>query len=109
MRINISIKDGAAKKLDRISSDFGDAMEKAAKLVENSAKDACPVDTGALQSSINVSLTENGAKISADKDYAAYVEFGTVKSAAQPFLVPALLNNTDAIISIIKNVVLSWE
>jgi HK97 gp10 family phage protein len=58
------------------------------------ARGLCPVDTGALRDSIRVEKDEelgwsivagDGGAIS----YGQYVEFGTVKMAAQPFLTPA--------------------
>ena len=45
------------------------------------------------------------AVISADTEYAVFVEFGTSKMAAQPYLVPALLSNTQAILSAIAEAI----
>lgn len=104
--MNISISGDALGRLANISSDLSGAMAQAAELVEASAKGACPVDTGALQASITSSSSSSSASVSAGAAYAAFVEFGTCKMAAQPYLVPALLNNTDAIIGVIKGAVL---
>lgn len=57
------------------------SVEEVTRLVEERAKDLCPVDTGALQASIT-SQTEDLARtirgiVGPHTDYAAYVEFGT--------------------------------
>lgn len=83
-----------------ISLDTEAALKKAAEAVAAQAREQCPIDTGALKNSISVSADGNSAVISANTDYAGYVEFGTSKMAAQPFLVPALINNRAAIIDI---------
>lgn len=62
--------------------------------VETAAKRLCPVDTGRLRSSIThevaVDLDGLVARIGTNVEYAPYVEFGTSRATAQPFLVPAL-------------------
>ncbi len=54
--------------------------------------------SGRLQSSINVQPGGNTAVISADTEYAVFVEFGTSKMAAQPYL--AALYQTRNIVAI---------
>lgn len=58
------------------------------------AKARCPVDTGALQRSIHGDVTVAGGKrtlvLAADESYALYVELGTSRAPAQPFLRPAV-------------------
>lgn len=62
--------------------------------VETAAKRLCPVDTGRLRSSIThqvaVDVRGLAARIGTNVDYAPWVEFGTSRAPAQPFLVPAL-------------------
>ena len=77
--------------------DMAAIFKSAGEAVADEARAMCPVDTGRLKSSIAVSADGGGAQITANTDYAAYVEFGTWKMAAQPFLVPALLNSADKI------------
>jgi HK97 gp10 family phage protein len=56
------------------------------------------VDTGALKESGWITYEEGlitvgyGPGVSGDVDYAIYVELGTYKMAAQPFLVPAFVD-----------------
>lgn len=60
----------------------------------NRAKELCPVDTGALRSSLGFEQGKDSrgeyVDLYARRNYAAFVEFGTVKQPAQPFLRPAL-------------------
>jgi len=58
--------------------------------IERYAKMRCPVDTGRLKASINHELVSPGLVIvGTPAEYASYVEFGTSKMSAQPFLRPA--------------------
>lgn len=62
--------------------------------VEAAAIRGCPVDTGRLRSSIGrqVAVDQLGLVgiVGTDVEYAPYVEYGTSRSPAQPFLRPAL-------------------
>lgn len=50
-----------------------------------------PVDTGNLKRSIDLEISPNGLKATVEPkaEYAAYVELGTRKMEAQPYLKPA--------------------
>ena len=108
------------------------AMQDACNLVEGAAKDKAPKDTGALRRSITSKIEVNGSEIDGivftPLEYAPYVEYGTGLFAEngngrqtpwvyrddkgdyhythgqhpQPFLRPALNENKDEIIQIIK-------
>lgn len=62
--------------------------------VEAIAKRLCPVDTGRLRASITSEVGKDSdglyAVVGSDVEYAGYVEFGTSRNAAQPYLRPAL-------------------
>lgn len=75
-------------------------MEKSAKTVQKKAKTHVPVDTGLLKSSIatKVYRDEGGTvgvvgpskeAVSGDPYYGYFVEYGTQKMSAQPFMRPA--------------------
>lgn len=71
------------------------ACFEAALFIEGAAKYRCPVDTGNLRRSIAAQPpTMQGdtavALVGTNVEYAAYVEFGTRKMNAQPFMGPAL-------------------
>jgi HK97 gp10 family phage protein len=69
------------------------ALEASALLVEGQAKALAPVDTGNLRNSITHEVEGQEAKVGTNVEYAPYVELGTVKMAAQPYLNPALEQN----------------
>ena len=95
MKINARVTGGYLNPHIDMAAVFAAAGEA----VADEARTMCPVDTGNLRDSIAVSAGDSGAQISANTDYAAYVEFGTYKMAAQPFLVPALINSADKIVA----------
>ncbi len=84
MQIDINYDNGLSDIANNIENNFADIIGQGAQTVCESAKSLCPVDTGRLQSSINVQPGGNTAVISADTEYAVFVEFGTSKMAAQP-------------------------
>ena len=59
--------------------------------IEERAKELVPVDTGALQESIHVEKGDSAGQyqVVADMPYAAFVEYGTGRGPAQPYLTPA--------------------
>lgn len=66
------------------------AVQKAAFDVEARAKELVPVDTGALKNSIQSEMTGDlSAVVAVGMEYAPYVEYGTSRGAAQPYLTPA--------------------
>lgn len=75
-------------------------VQRASLAIERDAKSRCPVDTGRLRSSIHPTFKQNGlgAEIITDVVYAPFVEFGTVRSAAQPFMFPAAEQNREAFV-----------
>lgn len=59
----------------------------------SAARSFCPVRTGALRDSITYIIDDNGdwAAFGANKEYAIFVEYGTSKMAARPFLRNAMV------------------
>lgn len=93
MNINISASGdvGSITALaEQIKSRLPAALLAGAEAAAQSARGMCPVDTGRLQGSISASSSGDSAEVSVGADYGIYVELGTYKMAAQPFLVPAL-------------------
>lgn len=72
-----------------------DLIDKAAYdwavAIEERAKELVPVDTGELQESIHVEKGDGLGeyRVVASEPYASYVEYGTHKMAAQPYITPA--------------------
>jgi HK97 gp10 family phage protein len=58
--------------------------------IETTAKIRCPVDTGALRASIHTEpLSETSGEVGTNIEYSVYVEYGTSKMGAQPYMTPA--------------------
>ena len=71
------------------------ALEIIGGMAESYAKAAAPVDTGRLRNSItHEQMSEDTEVIGTNVEYAPYVELGTSKMAARPFLRPAAENHT---------------
>ena len=114
-------------KLNKLSDQqMEQALNKACILVENQAKENCPVDTGELRMSITHYVEGDTGVVGTNKQYAPYVEYGTGLFAVegngrqtpwsyqdakgewhstkgqkpQPFLEPALLDHEKNIITI---------
>lgn len=66
-------------------------VARGAYAIEASAKQKCPVRTGALRRSIHTVLSNGGmrAVVGPSVDYSAYIEFGTRHMAARPYMRPA--------------------
>lgn len=62
--------------------------------VQSLARSYCPVDTGRLRSSIVMRKGRDGmgfyVEVGTSVSYAPFVEFGTSRRRAQPFLTPAI-------------------
>ena len=71
------------------------ALEAIGLTAEGYAKLRCPVHTGRLRSSITHAVDDKTAFIGTNVEYAAYVEMGTVKTKAQPYLRPAVAGHAD--------------
>lgn len=88
-----------ADNTDEIKSIAKEAVERALEavglLAEGYAKRYCPVDTGRLRNSIThgADMSDTTAYIGTNVEYAAYVEYGTSKTPAQPYLKPAVNDN----------------
>lgn len=89
---SVSVRqDNTEQAVDGIDSAIGVALEKIGLLAENYAAERCPVDTGNLRGSIahEVDVDGNAVYIGTNVEYAPYVELGTSRQKAQPFLRPA--------------------
>ncbi len=87
---------------------IGTAVRKAAFDVEAKAKVLSPVDTGALRNSIQAHRVDDlNAEIAVGVDYGLFVELGTHRAPAQPFLVPAMDGVRDSFIAAVEEAVKS--
>lgn len=118
------------KRLDKIQNpqNINQALGEACALVERSAKQKAPKDNGELRRSISSNVSDLKGVVFTNLEYAPYVEFGTGLFAEemgrtdvpwsyqddegnwhttsgqkpQPFMRPAIDENRDEIIQIIK-------
>jgi HK97 gp10 family phage protein len=92
MPIQISIRaetvalQGKAAALSGLQEVAG---ELAAAIIAERAAELAPVDTGELRGSIGPQRLGGGWAVVASAPHAGYVEYGTSKMAAQPYLRPA--------------------
>lgn len=89
-----------ANAIDRA---LAEALDEIGRAVQHRAQELCPVDTGRLRNSITYSLgggdypfpgmgaaVGKEVTVGSEVEYAAYVELGTSRTRAQPFLRPAV-------------------
>ena len=104
MPIEVDISN-VIDRLDSLAdlSKIADSLRSTVPQIERDAKIACPVDTGNLRSSIQTEVDETGnnviATVGTATEYAAYVEYGTKRMAARPYLVPAFESNREWIMN----------
>jgi HK97 gp10 family phage protein len=95
--VDVRLYDHSDDVLDRLPPAINNAREAIGMKAEGYAKQKCPVDTGRLRNSIThaVSDREQAVYIGTATSYAPYVEYGTVKMKARPFLKPAVMDHID--------------
>lgn len=83
-----------------------DACEKVGTYVIAEAQMRTPVKTGNLRRSETYEVMENneGVRVGAEAEYGKFVELGSSKQKAQPFLTPAVEDNIPTIEAIIDKV-----
>jgi HK97 gp10 family phage protein len=83
----------ALNNIDKYSKEVQDGVAKqiakSTLTIESNAKRNAPVDTGRLRSSIASEITRTRGGVGVGVKYATFIEFGTYKMAAKPFLFPA--------------------
>lgn len=74
------------------------------EIVEGTAKELCPVDTGNLRGSINYQMGDDGLSVivGTPVEYAPFVEFGTQFMGGTPFLRGGLLMNKAKILKVLN-------
>lgn len=93
--MSLEIKSNIELTFDEIQTLITKGLKTIAPELKDTAKAIVPVRTGNLQRSIGTEIKGNTLTLGATMDYAPYVEYGTPKMAAQPYLRPAVeLNKT---------------
>ena len=93
--MGIDLEDNSKEFIQALNDMLPTTLEALGLQGEANAKLLCPVDTGRLRNSLTHTRDDNAAYIGTNVEYAAYVELGTSKSKAQPYLRPAIEDHTD--------------
>lgn len=98
------VADNREEVAAALDSAVAKALEEIGLTAEGYAKKACPVDTGRLRNSVAhlVQPSEKAVYIGTNVEYAPYVELGTRRMEAQPFLKPAAADHADTYRAILK-------
>ena len=102
MAVNIQIEDHSDEVLRELAAKIPAALEECGLVAEGYAKRLCPVDTGNLRNSITHTQSGNVEYIGTNVEYASYVEMGTIRTRAQPFIKPSVANHVDQYDQIIE-------
>lgn len=110
------INDNTAMVKFMLDQQIRNAMDAIGQACEDYAKLKCPVGTpestgipnykgGTLRNSITHAVSSDGKTVvvGSNVKYAPYVEFGTYKMDAQPYLRPAANDHADEYRKILKN------
>lgn len=100
----LKITDNSAAVFSAAEKRVTEVLSKLAPTIVVSAKRRCPVDTGRLRRSISSIVGKNKLTIGSRVHYAAYVEGGTPKMAAQPYLRTGLMENLSRIKQVFRGV-----
>lgn len=91
------VLDNRAVVSSKIRNGVKVALDVIGAKVESKAKVNCPVDTGRLRNSITHALaSDTEVRVGAHTDYAAFVELGTSRRGATPYLKPAVESISDS-------------
>ena len=128
--ISFSFKDHSKEMLEQMTAQVEKALEMCGMTAEGYAKKLCPVDTGLLRNSITHAISGGPTAISDYKDnkgdkqgfytdsmpedtnmtayigsnveYAPYVELGSSRNRAQPYMKPAIADHVSQYKGIIE-------
>lgn len=102
MAVNVRIDDHSEEFLRELAAKIPVALEECGLVAEGYAKRLCPVDTGNLRNSITHTQSGDAEYIGTNVEYGPYVEMGTTRTRAQPYLKPAVADHADQYKQIIE-------
>lgn len=102
--------DNTNEILNALTLGMQRALNEIGMTAEAYAKQECPVDTGRLRNSITyqVSNAEKSVYIGTNVEYAPYVELGTDRQKAHPYLRPAAHNHGEEYRKILRKNLVSF-
>lgn len=77
---------------------------KAEGYAKKSLTDSGAVDTGRLRGSVTGEYDGNGVQVGTNVEYATYVEMGTYKMPARPYIKPSIEDHVDEYQEILKRI-----
>lgn len=94
--MDVKITDNSGEFLKALPEQIEQALIAIGLTAESYAKSDCPVDTGRLRNSITNAIRsdEESVYIGSNVEYAAFVELGTSRMKARPYLKPAATEHT---------------
>lgn len=101
--MSYTIQDNSRQFLNASESAKKNALTKIALALDSAAAAATPVDTGMLRNSRGYKVGSEEVTYGYTADYATFVELGTRKMKAQPFLKPAIEKSMSSFQSIIES------
>lgn len=81
-------------KVDNVDEIVSEEIEKCCYEIQKEAKYLVPVDTGNLRNSITTEVNGLSGEVGTEVEYSIFVEYGTIHMSAQPFMIPALEDQT---------------
>ena len=99
MSVGVKVKKDNIKKVkEAFPVAIRQGLEDAGDATVGWAQDKCPVDTGRLRASIESQMPEETrVEIGSAVEYGIFVETGTSRMSAKPFLKPAVTDHKDKI------------
>lgn len=97
MATEVKFTDNSAKVLSALPPAIERALEAIGMVAESYAKRDCPVDTGRLRNSVThaVDGEERTVYIGTNVEYGVYIEMGTSRMRARPYLAPAATHHKE--------------
>lgn len=92
-----------AKFQEELRQAINTSYDEIGKTVVQHIKEVSPVITGNLRDSTDYSIEQDGLYVENKAPYAAYVEFGTYKQSAQPFMRQGIAKSVPDIVKIISD------
>ena len=108
MAVDFTLQSNVPQAKTELEQKMLQGLETIGLVAEGYAKRLCPVDTGRLRNSIThaVEESEQAAYIGSNVEYAPYVELGTSRQKAQPYLKPAAENHAKEYGDIMFNILM---
>lgn len=100
---SVKIVDNSQKFLALAEQAKKKALTKVAMKWDQNVVSGVPVDTGYLRNSRGYEVGENEVTVGFEASYSGFVELGTSRQKAQPFLRPSIMDHIDEYKEIIED------